>query len=74
MLVASLMLALLADPYPVAVAEEAYKAGAVVGNDISGFSDVDYLPVSARAGATVIATREFAASSRNWRRWNQWST
>lgn len=44
------------DTWRAVVAEEAYKAGAVVGNDISGFSDVDYLPVSARAGATVIAT------------------
>jgi dihydropteroate synthase len=38
------------------VAEEAYAAGAVVGNDISGFADPDYLPVAAAAGATVVAT------------------
>lgn len=44
------------DTWRAVVAEQAYRAGAVVGNDISGFSDVDYLPVSAAAGATVIAT------------------
>jgi len=27
-----------------------------VGNDISGFADPDYLPVAARAGASVVAT------------------
>ena len=31
-------------------------AGAVVGNDISGFADPDYLPVAAAAGASVVAT------------------
>ena len=35
---------------------EAYRAGAVVGNDISGFADPDYLPAAAAAGATVVAT------------------
>ena len=44
------------DTWRAAVAEEAYKAGAVIGNDISGFADPDYLPVAARAGATVVAT------------------
>lgn len=44
------------DTWRAVVAEQAYRSGAVIGNDISGFSDVDYLPVSARAGATVIAT------------------
>jgi dihydropteroate synthase len=39
-----------------AVAAAGYAAGAVVGNDISGFADPDYLPVSAAAGATVVAT------------------
>ena len=39
---------------PVAVA--AYRAGAVMGNDISGFTDPDYLAVSAAAGASVVAT------------------
>ena len=28
----------------------------MVGNDISGFADPDYLPVAAEAGATVVAT------------------
>ena len=44
------------DTWRAVVAEQAYAAGAVIGNDISGFSDIDYLPVAARAGATVIAT------------------
>ena len=35
---------------------EAYAAGAVVGNDISGFADPEYLPAAAAAGATVVAT------------------
>jgi dihydropteroate synthase len=34
----------------------ACAAGAVVGNDISGFRDPDYLTTAARAGATVVAT------------------
>jgi dihydropteroate synthase len=34
----------------------ACAAGAVVGNDISGFADPDYLPAAARAGASVVAT------------------
>jgi dihydropteroate synthase len=38
------------------VAKEAFAAGAVVGNDISGFADPDYLTVAAAAGATVVAT------------------
>ena len=33
-----------------------WRAGAVVGNDISGFADPDYLPVAAAAGASVVAT------------------
>ena len=28
----------------------------MVGNDISGFADPDYLPAAAEAGATVVAT------------------
>lgn len=44
------------DTWRAAVAAEAYAAGAVVGNDISGFADPEYLPVAASAGATVIAT------------------
>ncbi len=38
------------------VADAAYRAGAVMGNDISGFADPDYLTVSAAAGASVVAT------------------
>jgi len=38
------------------VLAEACAAGAVVGNDISGFADDDYLPTAAAAGATVVAT------------------
>jgi dihydropteroate synthase len=38
------------------VAKAAYGAGAVIGNDISGFGDPEYLPVAAAAGATVVAT------------------
>ncbi len=44
------------DTWRAKVAEAAYRAGAVVGNDISGFADPDYLPVSAAAGASVVAT------------------
>ena len=32
-------------------------AGAVAGNDRSGFADPDYLPTAARCGATVVAPR-----------------
>src|SRR5579864_8553786 len=45
-----------ADTWRASVARESYRAGAVVGNDISGFADADYLPVAASAGATVVAT------------------
>jgi len=44
------------DTWRAAVAGEAYAAGAVVGNDISGFADPGYLPAAAAAGATVVAT------------------
>jgi dihydropteroate synthase len=44
------------DTWRAEVARQAYAAGAVVGNDISGFADPDYLEVSAKAGATVVAT------------------
>ncbi|HEX3459476.1 MAG TPA: dihydropteroate synthase [Acidimicrobiales bacterium] len=44
------------DTWRASVAKEAYAAGAVVGNDISGFADPDYLTVAAGAGATVVAT------------------
>ncbi len=44
------------DTWRASVAREAYRAGAVVGNDISGFADPDYLPAAVEAGATVVAT------------------
>ncbi len=44
------------DTWRASVAREAYALGVVVGNDISGFADPDYLPVAAGAGATVVAT------------------
>ena len=44
------------DTWRASVAREAFAAGAVVGNDISGFADPDYLQVAADAGATVVAT------------------
>ena len=39
------------DTWRAAVARESYAAGAVVGNDISGFADPNYLHVAAEAGA-----------------------
>ena len=44
------------DTWRAAVARESYRAGAVMGNDISGFADPDYLPFAAEAGAAVVAT------------------
>jgi dihydropteroate synthase len=44
------------DTWRASVARSAYKAGAVLGNDISGFSDPDYLTAAADAGAAVVAT------------------
>jgi dihydropteroate synthase len=44
------------DTWRASVARAAFGAGAVVGNDISGFADPDYLPAAAEAGATVVAT------------------
>ncbi len=44
------------DTWRAAVAREAYRAGAVLGNDISGFADPDYLKEAASAGASVVAT------------------
>jgi len=49
-------IALSVDTWRASVARAAYAAGAVVGNDISGFADPDYLPTAAEAGATVVAT------------------
>jgi dihydropteroate synthase len=44
------------DTWRAAVLDEACKAGAVVGNDISGFGDPEYLAVAARHDASVVAT------------------
>jgi dihydropteroate synthase len=44
------------DTFRAAVAREAFRAGAQVGNDISGFSDPGYLPAAAEHGASVVAT------------------
>ena len=44
------------DTWRAAVASAAYDAGAVVGNDISGFADPEYLAAAAQAGAAVVAT------------------
>lgn len=44
------------DTFRAVVAREAYKAGADIGNDISGFADPDYLPAAAEAHAAVVAT------------------
>jgi dihydropteroate synthase len=45
-----------ADTWNARVLAAACAAGAVVGNDISGFGDPDYLATAARAGASVVAT------------------
>jgi dihydropteroate synthase len=44
------------DTWRASVARACYAEGAVVGNDISGFADPDYLPAAAGAGAAVVAT------------------
>src|SRR6476620_5535375 len=44
------------DTWRASVLDEACKAGAVVGNDISGFGDPAYLAVAARRDASVVAT------------------
>ncbi len=44
------------DTWRAAVADACFREGATVGNDISGFADPDYLPVAAKARATVVAT------------------
>jgi dihydropteroate synthase len=44
------------DTWRASVAKAAFEAGAVVGNDISGFGDPDYLTVCAEAQATAVAT------------------
>ncbi|HEV8627710.1 MAG TPA: dihydropteroate synthase [Acidimicrobiia bacterium] len=45
-----------ADTWNARVLAAACAAGAVVGNDISGFGDPDYLATAARGGASVVAT------------------
>lgn len=44
------------DTWNPVVLREALGAGAVVGNDISGFAHPDYLPTCAEFGASVVAT------------------
>ncbi|HUY86732.1 MAG TPA: dihydropteroate synthase, partial [Acidimicrobiales bacterium] len=44
------------DTWNSSVAEESFRKGAILGNDISGFSDPDYLRVAAKYGAGVVAT------------------
>jgi dihydropteroate synthase len=44
------------DTWRASVARACFEAGAVVGNDISGFADPDYLPTCAAFGASVVAT------------------
>lgn len=44
------------DTWRASVAKACFERGAVVGNDISGFGDPDYLTVAAEAGASVVAT------------------
>jgi dihydropteroate synthase len=44
------------DTWRASVAAASYEVGACVGNDISGFADVEYLPEAAKAKATVVAT------------------
>ncbi len=55
-LVARFDLPVSVDTWRASVAAEAYQAGAVLGNDISGFADPKYLDVAAAAGASVVAT------------------
>lgn len=44
------------DTWQASVARAAFEAGAVLGNDISGFADPEYLPTCAELGASVVAT------------------
>jgi dihydropteroate synthase len=44
------------DTWRAEVLRQCIEAGAVVGNDISGFADPDYLPVAAAGRASVVAT------------------
>jgi dihydropteroate synthase len=44
------------DTWRASVARASYEEGAVMGNDISGFADPDYLAAAAEHGAAVVAT------------------
>jgi dihydropteroate synthase len=44
------------DTWRASVARAAYTEGAVMGNDISGFADPDYVGAAAEHGAAVVAT------------------
>ena len=44
------------DSWRASVARECFAAGAIIGNDISGFADPEYLGVAAAADAAVVAT------------------
>jgi dihydropteroate synthase len=44
------------DTWRASVARLSYKEGALMGNDISGFADPDYLPAAAEFGAALVAT------------------
>jgi dihydropteroate synthase len=55
-LVARFDLPVSVDTWRASVAREAFRLGAVMGNDISGFADPGYLVEAARAGASVVAT------------------
>jgi dihydropteroate synthase len=55
-LVARLGLPVSVDTWRAGVLDEACRAGAVVGNDISGFADPEYLAVAAKHDASVVAT------------------
>ena len=54
-LVARFDLPVSVDTFRASVLDESCKAGAVVGNDISGFADPEFLPVAARHGVSVVA-------------------
>ena len=55
-LVARFDLPVSVDTWRAGVAAEAFRAGAVLGNDISGFADPGYLGAAAAAGVGVVAT------------------
>ena len=44
------------DTWRASVARASYAEGALMGNDISGFADPDYLAAAAESGAAVVAT------------------